>query len=559
MQLFPRFKNSIFRVMAGAFGGSCLASLLLLSGPAQSADEISVRYGAAQRSISVSDLEIFVDTGEIPRSLQWYADRMTAEQQASLREVLRKEFEVEANVVTTFVNSPIGETLLRRLLVLFWGGLDDEALYKALRSSLVLAATDEGGLTPMNVIRRYPLRQLRIDLDIGLSAVQDVKNITIDDRRIFALIQEKGAAGIDARSPDELSDEFRSPAEPGALEWETRTITFTNPVRQNETTVTADVYLPTEGDSPAPLIVISHGVASNRSTFSYLAEHLASHGFAVASIDHLDTNAQRFQQFFEGFSDPPEPQMFEERPNDITALLDDLERKVADDPDWQGRLQTDGVGVFGQSLGGYTALAIGGAELSYEHTAESCQDAESQILPFNLSLLLQCRLLELPDVNGDLGDERVAAVLAVNPITSALLGPAGMGQLNVPTMMVAGSHDFFAPAVEEQIVPFTSLQVDDRYLMLVKNGTHFSFIPSGDADVFQLPAEIVGPDPELTKPAIQWMATAFFEAHVNGSEVHKGLLTELALPSRGGDFEYALTRTLTQEELDAAVELAPKE
>ena len=540
--------NSIFFAL--------VALLLMFSAPSRSAEEISVRYGAAQRAISVTDLDTFVTTGEISRSLRWYADRLTAEQQASLREVLRKPFEVETNIVTTFVNSPIGESLLRRLLVMFWGGPSDEALYKALRASLVLAATTEGAFTPMEIIRQYPLSKIRIDLDVGLSAVRDLKEIVIDDKQIFALIREQGATGISAASPDELSASFRSPAEPGELEWDTREVTFTNPSRGSQGQLTADLYLPLGVEGPVPLVIISHGVASNRTTFTYLSEHLASHGFAVGAIDHPDTDAQRFEQYFNGFADPPEPQMFVERPNDVTALLDELEEKAATDPAWQGRLRTEGVGVFGQSLGGYTALATGGARLNYKHAVQSCKDSKAQILPFNLSLLLQCRLLELPEVDGNLRDDRVAAVLAVNPITSALFGPEGMNQLTIPTMIVAGSHDFLAPAVEEQIVPFTSVTAEDRYLMLVKNGTHFSFIPAGKDDVFELPSQLLGPDPELTKPAIQWMGTAFFEAHINGSEAHEQLLTNLLLLSRTGDFEYALTQSLSQEGLDAAVQLS---
>ncbi|MGK7909575.1 MAG: alpha/beta hydrolase [Synechococcus sp.] len=548
-------RKSIFNLYRsfGVIGCTLLASLSVISS-ARSADEISVRYNAAQRAISVSDLETFVTTGEIPRSLQWYADRLTGEQQATLRAVLQQPFEIDTNVVTRFVNSPVGETLLQRLLGLFWGGPNEDALYKALRSSLVLAATDEGGLTVLNAIQKYPLTQVRIDLAVALAAAEGMKEIVLDYEKVFALIEQKGAEGLSADSPDDLSDDFRAPAEAGELNWEKREVSYSNPVRKAGVSLTANVYLPEGGDAPAPLVIISHGVASTRNTFAYLAEHLASHGFAVAVLEHPDTDAQRLQDFIGGSGKPPEPQMFIERPNDVTALLDTLEQNVAEDSDWQGRLQTDRVGIFGQSLGGYTALASGGAELDYGHSVNRCEDDLERILPFNASLFLQCRLEELPGVDGDLGDDRVIAVLAVNPVTSALLGPTGMSQLQVPTMIVAGSHDFMAPALDEQIVPFTWLETEDRYLMLQKNGTHFSFLP-GENAVFQLPSQLMGPNYELAKPAIQWMATTFFEAHVNGSSGHEALLSELLLPSRTGDFQYALTRSLSEDEIDAAVRL----
>lgn len=38
-----------------------------------------------------------------------------------------------------------------------------------------------------------------------------------------------------------------------------------------------------------PLVIISHGFPGNRYLLSHLAENLASKGYCVASIDHLDS------------------------------------------------------------------------------------------------------------------------------------------------------------------------------------------------------------------------------------------------------------------------------
>ena len=489
--------------------------------------------------------------------MQWYADRLTEEQQATLRAVLQEPLNVGLNEITTFTEkSAIGQTLLRRMLVLFWGGPNEDALFKALRSSLLLAATDEEGLTVMNAIKQYPLTNLRIDLGVGLTAAQDIKRIIVDDEKIFVAIEQMGAAGLTAVSTDELSPEFLAPREPGSLQWEKQEITFTNPERGPEEQVIADIYVPQGLDSPAPLIVISHGFASSRTTFSYLAQHLASHGFAVAALEHPGTDAVALNNYINLGAPPPSPKSYIQRPKDITVLLDTLEQKVSGDPAWQGKLLTDNVGVFGQSLGGYTVLAAGGAQLDLEHLQQSCQEEASNILPFNLGRLLECQLERLPEpVTTDLQDDRVAAVLAVNPTTSSLFGPDGMSQLQLPVMMVGGTHDIFAPAVDEQITPFTWLQDDEKYLVLVEKGTHFSFLGTEEAGVFQLPQQILGPDPKQAHPAMQWMALTFFNTYVNGSDKYASFLEDLLLPSSSGDFKYALTRSLTQEDIDAALKL----
>ncbi|MGK7905950.1 MAG: alpha/beta hydrolase [Synechococcus sp.] len=547
------FKNVSANLLSSIslFSYTLLASLLLAS-PARSAEEISIRYSAAERSISVAELDKFVQTGEISRGLQWYADRLTPEQRATLRAVLQEPLAVDPKVLTTFIEDPTGDALLRRLLAIFWGALDEESLLKALRSSLVLAATDEAeGLTVMNAIRKYPLTKIRIDLAVGLTAANQVKEIFIDSNKIFTAIQQKADTGFIS-----LDDLPTAPEEPGPLKWEMREVTFTNPERDAAELVTADIYLPEGLDATAPLIAISHGVASSRATFAYLAEHLASHGFAVAAVQHPDTDTLRFQQYIAGFAEQPDPRFFIQRPNDITALLDDLEQKIANDPNWQGRLQTDNVGIFGHSLGGYTVLASGGAQLDFEYNQQQCEDQQEEVLPFNLSLLLQCQLQELPVQEGNFRDDRVAAVLAVNPVSSTVFGPNGIGQLQLPTLMVANSHDFFAPAVDEQIEPFTWLEAENRHLLLVENGTHFSFLPSGEGGVFDVPKELIGPDPELAHPAMRWLAVAFFETYISGSNEFKPYLTEFLVPSDTEDFDYALTESFTQEELDAAVKLA---
>ncbi|MEM6439048.1 MAG: dienelactone hydrolase, partial [Pseudomonadota bacterium] len=42
-------------------------------------------------------------------------------------------------------------------------------------------------------------------------------------------------------------------------------------------------------DGPYPLVIISHGYPGNRYLLGHLGEHLASHGYVVASIDHLES------------------------------------------------------------------------------------------------------------------------------------------------------------------------------------------------------------------------------------------------------------------------------
>ncbi|MEM9155344.1 MAG: hypothetical protein AAGB13_09940, partial [Cyanobacteria bacterium P01_F01_bin.33] len=407
-------------------------------------------------------------------------------------------------------------------------------------------------LTILNAIRNYPLTELRVNLDSVLYAAEDIQDILISSDRLFAYIENKASAGV--TSVEEFLAKVPDPILPGDLEWSVTTVTVTNPERDLGDDLLVDLYLPKTSKGSSPLVVISHGVASSRKTFSYVAEHLASYGFAVAAIEHPNTDASSLQQYIAGFEDGADPRDAIQRPSDITAVLDFLERKDENNnSDWTGKVETDGVGVLGQSLGGYTVLAAGGAQLNLDYLEEVCSDSDKTILPFNLSLLLQCETLKLPSQNYVTHDQRIKAVLAINPVSSAVFGPAGLEQIQVPVLMIASSNDILAPAVEEQIEPFSWLKTEEKYLLLVKNGTHFSFLPGesgGGEDVFSLPEALVGPDPKQAHPVIKAISTVFFQTYINESDEYELFLTEAFLSAPEGDeFKFALTGLLSESEI----------
>jgi predicted dienelactone hydrolase len=163
-----------------------------------------------------------------------------------------------------------------------------------------------------------------------------------------------------------------------------------------------------------------------------------------------------------------QPREFIDRPLDVKYLLDELERLDAANPNLQLNLRQ--VGVIGQSFGGYTVLALAGASLNFEQLQKDCKALEDSL---NVSLLLQCRALELPRIQYNLRDERVKAAIAINPITSSIFGKDGMSDIQIPVTLVSSSDDKIAPALPEQIQPFTWLNNPEKYLVLLEGGTHF--------------------------------------------------------------------------------------
>ncbi|GAC1493867.1 MAG: hypothetical protein NVS2B14_07200 [Chamaesiphon sp.] len=301
----------------------------------------------------------------------------------------------------------------------------------------------------------------------------------------------------------------------GPLKWNKQTITLND--SQRSRVFPADIYLPQQSNQHLlPVIVISHGLGENRQTFEYLAEHLASYGFAVAVPEHPGSNDRQLQDLASGFSGEVTPaREFIDRPLDVKYLLDQLGQL------FPGRLNLQQVGAIGQSFGGYTVLALAGAKLNFEELQKNCLNSKNSV---DLSLLFQCGALVLPPTDYKLQDERIKAAIAINPIDRSLFGEAGLSQIKVPIMLVAGSADTVAPALSEQIKPFTWLTIPMKYLVLMKQGTHFSTLRTSSR-VVPIPVEAIGPSPELAQSYMKALSVAFMKNYIAGDRAYQPYLS----------------------------------
>ncbi|MEH2150671.1 alpha/beta hydrolase [Nostoc sp.] len=499
--------------------GLGLLSTFLTATPGLGAERISFYYPPfGEFSLSVDSLETFAKEGKIDQDFSFYASRATPEQLAQLRDLLQQRFNVTPTLLSQVTYSPIGEQLVQQLGKLLLTESRKNGFY-AIRASLILAAADQQGLTVVNLLRKFPSNTVRVNFTEGLRIVDDLSQLIKKKDEVFASLQKEAIAQAATSTVDfSQQQDLRSP---GKFTWQKKTFELNDISRDRRLPV--DVYLPTIQNSqlttqnslspPFPLIVISHGIASDRSTFVYLAEHLASYGFAVAVLEHPGSNAQRFQQYFAGLAGPPDAAEFINRPLDIKYLLNELQRLEKSDPTLQGKLNFQQVGAIGQSFGGYTVLTLAGAKINFEQLRQDCNPNNSS---FNLSLFLQCQATDLPPKNYEFKDDRIKAIIAINPIDSSVLGEGGVSQIKIPVMLVAGSQDIFAPPVSEQIRPFTWLSDSNKYLALIENATHFSAIaePTPQNDVLPVPPALLGPDRAAVYSYLNALSVAFLETHL---------------------------------------------
>lgn len=489
--------------------------------PAAAAERIVFSYGIIERSIRVEQLERFAATGELDAQLQEYVRLfgLTPAQVEQFRQALTSPADFDAVAVGQFLYTSQGKLLLKQISQVVQTS-SGQAGFSATRAALILAADTEQGLTLLNVLRYFPTELMRVDVARGL-AIADTLNQTLSQSsQSIEDIQAQSAAAAQV-PPETLAGLAEVLAQLEAERvYDVRVFDLPVP----GLAVPADLYLPQpRPDSAAspfnrPVVVISHGLGSDRGSFAYLAEPLAEAGFVVVTVEHAGSNAQQLLGLLEGqtnFITPTEE--FVDRPRAISLTLDALAARERRTPTLRNRIDLSRVGVIGQSFGGYTALVLAGATLDLAYLGNQCSPTT---LTLNVSLLLQCQAALLNDPGKSLADPRIRAAFVMNPVGSALFGPNGYDGVVIPTLVVASTADTVAPAFPEQIQPFSRMRQRDRYLALIDNGSHFSVI--GDStepgQPIPLPPEVIGPAPELAQSYMEVLSLAFFKVYVEEND-----------------------------------------
>ncbi len=114
---------------------------------------------------------------------------------------------------------------------------------------------------------------------------------------------------------------------------------------------------------PYPLVVFSHGFSMSAAGYSLSAEHYTSHGFIVLAPDHKEQFDPTWEDMWKAAID---------RPRDVKQALDYAEELTAPGGAMAGLIDMEHVAVVGHSYGGYTALAMAGAQVDLEAYNARC-------------------------------------------------------------------------------------------------------------------------------------------------------------------------------------------
>jgi predicted dienelactone hydrolase len=236
--------------------------------------------------------------------------------------------------------------------------------------------------------------------------------------------------------------------------------------------------------SKLPLVVMSHGRGGWFGVHHELAASIADAGFVVAAVDHPDHNSQDRTRI-DALS------TLVERPADLKRLIDFMY------VDWghAAGLDHNGVGVFGFSLGGYTALVAIGGEPDFRRDLPACEKSD----------FLACEQLR----NGEKAsraasvDGRIRAAVVVDPGPSIFFSSDSLKSIKASVQLWSSDPNLSANFVSG----CCALGLRSRLptvpeFHLVANGIHFSFLPPCTATMrSDLPSRLCDDAPGFDRSA----------------------------------------------------------
>jgi predicted dienelactone hydrolase len=209
------------------------------------------------------------------------------------------------------------------------------------------------------------------------------------------------------------------------------------------------------------LIVVSHGAGGMALLHRDLAMTLASQGYVVAAPTHPRGNG----------NDITGVGVWIGRPKQVSRVID----AVLADGTLGSRIERERIGVVGHSNGGYTALAVAGAQPNISAPATHCREHPDDTR-FCTSGGAAAReadreIGQIPELR----DPRVRSVVVMAP-TAARFTDDGLAKVTVPVLVYGGEKDDLTRVqYHAERLAKTLPHVE---CIVVKGAGHFSFIAS---------------------------------------------------------------------------------
>ncbi|MEL6501196.1 MAG: alpha/beta fold hydrolase [Cyanobacteria bacterium J06623_1] len=454
------------------------------------AEKINFNYSLLGFEIKVADLATFAETGEVSDSLNYYFRYISPQQTQRLQQFLQQSYDVDHVLVYRYSRTSVGVKMLQRIgnIIQLPGYLNG---FYGLRAAVVQTAQSPEGINLVDFLQRFPT-DIQLNLGELLQLMRQISRAESDTKEFIASIKAEDVV--------ESREDYLDLSQPGNYQGTKQTLELYDAQRDRQ--LNTDLYLPQNRTGSIPTIVVSNGLGAKRDRFAGLARYLVSYGYAVVIPDHPGSDRQRQKDFVRGlYQENFDATDFVDRPLDISFILDRLEER---NPDLTHQLDLDRVGLFGYSLGGTTGLSLAGAEFDWQQLEQDCAQPLNLT---NISILYQCRLLELPRNIPSLQDDRIQAAYMFVPFGHSIFGKEQQDNISIPIMFQVVDQDFLTSLLEEQVPLFNSLG-ENSYLVVSEKIPHSNATLSNEAQSSQ--AEAV----EVAKTYQNILSLTFFQSYI---------------------------------------------
>ncbi|HIJ74865.1 MAG TPA: hypothetical protein HPP83_12260 [Candidatus Hydrogenedentes bacterium] len=222
------------------------------------------------------------------------------------------------------------------------------------------------------------------------------------------------------------------------------------------------IYHPEEA-GPFPVILFSHGAGDSKEGAPLLTRFWCSHGYVCIHPSHFTEeegtipsySLARFKLEFE-LLDLLGPLAWYDRVRDLTYIVDSFGELVELEPALAGKMDTARIGVGGHSLGGYTALLVGGVRVRDPLLGDFIEYSDGRVGPILV-------------MSGPGNDDNELVEESWAPLTG-------------PMMVMGGSRDpgFFGVAMgipsSWRMEPFEYAPGTDKYSVFFEGARHLSYL-----------------------------------------------------------------------------------
>lgn len=146
--------------------------------PVLATENVVFVSGAFRRTLKVSSLENFVETG-VPKGLLGDLLRFTNQNPADVRGLLKTQVPLPVSLTSRLLGTRIGEAILERATAIVHPLRAPQAGVNALRAGLVMGvAKNDGVLNPISFLRAYPAEEMAINIPQLLVIVEKAASIS---------------------------------------------------------------------------------------------------------------------------------------------------------------------------------------------------------------------------------------------------------------------------------------------------------------------------------------------------------------------------------------------